>query len=107
TFCLLARDYIIYFAGAIAIGLGNFILVPLYTRSLTAQGFGVYAIIDVTILLLVLVTQLGFGVSYLKWFANIELSQRGELLGSSLILSISAAFIGGLGLASITAFNGA
>lgn len=107
TFCLLARDYIIYFAGAIAIGLGNFILVPLYTRSLTAQEFGVYAIIDVTILLLVLVTQLGFGVSYLKWFANIELSQRGELLGSSLILSISAAFIGGLGLASITAFNGA
>lgn len=106
TFWQLARDYIIYFSGAIAIGLGNFILVPLYTRSLTAQEFGVYAIVDITIVLLALVTQLGFGVSYLKWFANIEVSQRGELLGSTLVLSILTAFIGGLGLSLVTAFRG-
>lgn len=54
TFWPFVRDYTVYFAGAIAIGLGNFILVPFYTRSLTTHEFGVYAIVDVTILLLVI-----------------------------------------------------
>jgi len=95
----LAGDSLIYLAGAAMIGLGNFVLVPLYTRYLAPAEFGVYALVDVTILILVTVTQLGFGVSYLKWFAEIELSRRGELLGSTLVVGALAATIGGALLA--------
>ncbi len=95
----LAGDTIVYLAGIVMIGLGNFVLVPLYTRYLSPAEFGVYTLVDVTILILVTVTQLGFGVSYLKWFADVEPSQRGELLGSTLSVGALAAIIGGALLA--------
>ena len=95
----LVGDSLIYLVGAAMIGLGNFVLVPLYTRYLAPAEFGVYALVDVTILILVKVTQLGFGVSYLKWFADIEPSRRGELLGSTLAVGALAATIGGALLA--------
>ena len=95
----LVGDSLVYLAGAAMIGLGNFVLVPLYTRYLAPAEFGVYALVDVTILIFVTVTQLGFGVSYLKWFADIELSRRGELLGSTLTIGALAAAIGGALLA--------
>jgi len=74
----LARDSLVYLAGAAMIGLGNFVLVPLYTRYLAPAEFGVYALVDIIVLILVTVTQLGFGVSYLKWFADVGRSRRGE-----------------------------
>jgi len=92
---VLAGDSLVYLAGTAMIGLGNFILVPLYTRYLTPAEFGVYALVDVTILIFVMVSQFGFGVSYLKWFADIGQSRRGELLGSTLTVGIVAAAIGG------------
>ena len=98
----LAGDLLVYLVGAAIIGLGNFILMPLYTRHLNPAEFGIYALVDVTILILVTVTQLGFGVSYLKWFADIERSRRGELLGSTLISGALAASIGG-GLLALAA----
>lgn len=91
----LAGDSLVYVAGAAMIGLGNFILVPLYTRYLAPAEFGVYALMDIAILVVVMVTQLGFGVSYLKWFADIGRSRRGELLGSTLSVGALAAAIGG------------
>lgn len=91
----LARDSSIYMVGTAMIGLGNFILVPLYTRYLAPAEFGVYTLVDIAVLILVTVTQLGFGVSYLKWFADIGQSRRGELLGSTLTVGALAATIGG------------
>jgi O-antigen/teichoic acid export membrane protein len=88
----LVSDSGVYLMGALLIGLGNFVLVPLYTRYLAPSEFGVYALVDVAILLLVTVTQLKFDVSYLKWFAELELSRRGELLSTVLA-------VGGLGSA--------
>jgi O-antigen/teichoic acid export membrane protein len=80
----LVGDSGVYLMGALLIGLGNFVLVPLYTRYLAPTEFGVYALVDVAVLLLVTVTQLKFDVSYLKWFSELELSRRGELLSTVL-----------------------
>jgi len=91
----LARDSLVYLAGTAMIGLSNFILLPLYTRYLTPAEFGVYALVEITVLILVAVTQLGFRASYLKWFADTKPSRRGELLGSTLIVGALAAAIGG------------
>jgi len=92
----LAGDSAAYLAGGVLLGLGNVVLIPLYTRTLTPSEFGVYALLDVTILLLVAVTALKLDVSYLKWFADIEPSRRGELFGTILLAGAAASTIGGL-----------
>lgn len=99
----LGGDSLAYLGGAALIGLGNFFLIPLYTRYLDPAKFGVYALVDITILIFVTVTQLGLGVSYLKWFADMELSRRGELLGSTLTAGALAAVTGGGLLALVVA----
>jgi O-antigen/teichoic acid export membrane protein len=91
----LAKDSLVYLIGAAMIGLGNFVLVPLYTRYLAPAEFGVYALVDITVLILVTTTQLGLGVSYLKWFVDLGSSRRGELLGSTLSVGGLTAAVGG------------
>ncbi|MEM4546812.1 MAG: oligosaccharide flippase family protein, partial [Nitrososphaerota archaeon] len=70
---------------------------------LSPAEFGVYSLVDITILVLVTVTQLGLGVSYLKWFADLGETQRGTILGSTLITGSLAAFVGGGLLAIVVA----
>jgi O-antigen/teichoic acid export membrane protein len=94
----LAGDSAVYLAGGMLVGLGNFVLIPLYTRCLPPQEFGVYALVDVTVLLVVTVSALKLDVSYLKWFADTELERHGELLGSTLMAGLVASVLGGLAL---------
>ncbi|MBC7227477.1 MAG: polysaccharide biosynthesis protein [Thermoflexales bacterium] len=91
----LAKDSFVYLIGTVVVGLGNFILVPLYTRYLPPAEFGVYSLLDVTILVVVTITQLGLGVSYLKWYAEIGESKRADLLGSVLLVGTTSAIVGG------------
>lgn len=91
----LAGDSAVYLAGGLLVGLGSVILIPLYTRYLTLREFGVYALIDVLVLLVVAVSLLKMDVSYLKWFADIDPSKRGELLGSTVLTGLTASLAGG------------
>ena len=77
----LSRDSFTYLLGAAALGLGNFLLIPLYTRHLTPSEFGVYALVDVTLMVLVVAAGLKFDVSYLKWFADSPAERRPRLIG--------------------------
>lgn len=92
----LARDSSVYLAGGLLIGLGNIVLIPLYTHYLTPDQFGVYALLDVGILLAVTVTQFKFDVAYLKWFVDVGETGQGELLGSVLIVGAIASTAGGI-----------
>jgi O-antigen/teichoic acid export membrane protein len=92
----LAGDSTAYLAGGVLLGLGNVVLIPLYTRMLTIREFGIYALLDVTILLLVSVTALKLDVSYLKWFADVGPARHGELLGTTLLAGLGASASGGL-----------
>jgi O-antigen/teichoic acid export membrane protein len=91
----LLKDSSVYLVGSAIVGLSNVVLVPLYTRTLKPAEFGVYALIDVTVLLLVTATALKLDVSYLKWFADLDPAKHGELLGSTLLAGISVSAIGG------------
>jgi O-antigen/teichoic acid export membrane protein len=91
----LVGDSLIYLIGAALVGLGNFILLPLYTRCLTAQQFGLYALLDITVLIVVTITQLGFSISYLKWFADLDRSRHGTLLGSVALITVATGIVGG------------
>jgi O-antigen/teichoic acid export membrane protein len=91
-------DSLVYLFGAGLLGLGNFILVPLYTRTLRPDQFGVYALVDIGILILALVTQLKLDVAYLKAFADVDASGHRNLLGSVLLAGAGAALLGGAAL---------
>lgn len=94
AFFALIKDSSAYLIGGATIGLANLVLVPIYTRSLTPGEFGIFALIDITILIIVTITQLGLGVSYLKWFADLGDERRSEILSSTLTISTVAAIVG-------------
>src|SRR6185312_12176535 len=67
----------VHFIGAGLLGLGSFILVPLYTRTLRPDQFGIYALIDISVVILVLTSQAKLDVSHLQ-IRNIQFGLRGE-----------------------------
>jgi O-antigen/teichoic acid export membrane protein len=91
----LVRQSAIYLVGAALVGLGNFVLVPLYTRYLSAEEFGVYALVEISVFMAVTTTQLGLGITYVRWYAETEAEKRGELLGSCGVAALVAALAGG------------
>lgn len=97
----LLRHSAIYLAGAVLVGLGNFVLVPLYTRFLTPADFGAYALIEISLLITVTITQLGLSTTYLRWHAETDPSHHGEILASSVAAGSFGATIGGFALAVI------
>jgi O-antigen/teichoic acid export membrane protein len=99
----LVSDSFVHFVGAGLLGLGSFVLVPLYTRTLRPAQFGIYALIDVTILILALVSQLKLDVAYLKTFADVASEKHSALLGSVLITGFSCSTLVGLVFAAIVA----
>jgi O-antigen/teichoic acid export membrane protein len=99
----LVKNSAIYLAGAMLVGMGNIVLVPLYTRYLTARDFGVYALIEIIVLITVTATQMGLGTTYLRWYAEIEPARRGEILASSVTGGLVAAVLGGAVLTVVMA----
>ncbi len=97
----LGKDSALYLLGAALMGAGGLLLVPLYTRHLTQTEFGAYALIELSLTIVGAVAQLGFSVSYLKWFADLPASRHGELLGSGLLVMVTSGVIAGT-LLSVT-----
>lgn len=92
-FNIILKDSFVYFIGSSLIGLGNFILVPLYTRYLNTSEFGSWALIENIILISIITCQLGLGITYFKWFAKEGVEKRGELLGTSLFIIVVSSTI--------------
>jgi O-antigen/teichoic acid export membrane protein len=97
----LVKHSMVYLAGAVLLGLGNFALVPMYTRFLTPSDFGAYALIEISLLLAVTTTQMGLGTTYLRWYAETEAARRGEILASSMAAGGVAAVLGGAILSAV------
>jgi len=102
----LVQQSAIYLIGAALVGLGNFVLVPLYTRYLSAEEFGVYALVEISVFVAVTTTQLGLGTTYVRWYAETEEARRGELLGSCGAAGLVAALAGGSLLAALAGPSG-
>jgi O-antigen/teichoic acid export membrane protein len=102
----LVQQSAIYLMGAALIGLGNFALVPLYTRYLSAEEFGVYALVEISVFMAVTTTQLGLGTTYVRWYAETEAGRRGELLGSCGAAALVAALAGGSLLVALAGPSG-
>lgn len=97
----LAGDSFIYLAGTLMIGLGNYVLLPLYIHELTAAMFGVYALLEITILIAVAVSGVGVNVSYFKWFAELPGTERGNVFVASVVMTVIPSLLMGAGIAVI------
>jgi len=80
------------------------ILIPLYTRHLAPETFGVYGLAEAIIQVAVVVLALGFNVAYLQWFAELPEERRRRLLTVALVLIGVGSAVGGglLALAGVT-----
>ena len=85
-----------YLVGLALLSVANVVLVPLYTRKITPAQFGVYALIDISVLGLLTVASLGLNVAYLKWFAEAKPSEIPALFSDMLLPGCAAASILGL-----------
>ncbi len=82
-----------YLVGPALLSLASVALVPLYTRQLTPAEFGVYALVDVSVLGLLIIASLGLNVAYLKWFAVAKPSEVPALFSEMLLAGGVAATI--------------
>jgi O-antigen/teichoic acid export membrane protein len=99
----LAGDSAQYLIGLAVMGLANMVLLPLYTRYLSPSDFGVYALAEVLALGLISVSSLGFTVSYLKWFADVQTQETPVLLGTMIWVNGVVGLVAGAGLWLFTA----
>ena len=84
-----------YLVGLALLSLASVALVPLYTRQLTPAEFGVYALVDVSVLGLLTIASLGLNVAYLKWFAVAKPSEVPALFSEMLLAGgVAAAILG-------------
>jgi len=86
----LVKQSAVYLVGTGLVGLGNFLLVPLFTRYLTLADFGVYSLIEIALLITVTMAQLGMGTSYVRWYAESAAARRGELLATCGFAAVTA-----------------
>jgi O-antigen/teichoic acid export membrane protein len=95
TVYTLAKQSAVYFLGTALIGIGNFVLLPIYTRHLGISAFGMYGLIEVTLLVVVTAAQLGVGVAYVRWFPETPPERQTELLAtSSIVVTLASLAMG-------------
>jgi O-antigen/teichoic acid export membrane protein len=82
-----------YLVGLALLSVASVVLVPLYTRKITPAEFGVYALVDVTVLALLTIAGLGLNVAYLKWFAEAQEAEVSALFSQMLLAGCIAAGI--------------
>lgn len=87
------KEAAVYAVGTVCLRAASFVIIPIYTYSLSLKEFGLLSSLLITIQVLNLLMPLGSATAFMR-FANEEdnKSQEGLLLGSSMVLNI----LGGL-----------
>ncbi|MFQ5738695.1 MAG: lipopolysaccharide biosynthesis protein [Acidobacteriota bacterium] len=94
-----SRNACVYAAGNVMLRMGSFLLIPLYTRALAVDQFGLLANILVLVQLMMIVMGLGSHKSFIRFFAQHEGRKRaGVLICNSLLIN----FLGGCLLTLLT-----
>lgn len=80
------RANVIYAVGSLANGLALFILLPYFVNALSQEQYGIWALLEITILFISMFMLTGLDVGMLRqyWFLN-DAQQQRVLIGSALI----------------------
>lgn len=98
---ILGKNTIIYSVGTIGLRLSAFLLIPIYTRTLSIEEYGLLVTLLITIQILISLMGLGNRRSFIRFAKEYErMGCLGQLLGSSLIINL----IGGLVVSLLSFF---
>jgi len=86
----------VYGVGASFSGLVGLLLIPFFTHELTAAEYGRYAIADMMLSLLLVISGLGMNVAILARYPNVPVAERDKFFASvlSFMVPIATAFAG-------------
>ncbi len=85
------KNAAIYSIGTIALRFTSFLLIPLYTRYLTQEEFGLLQTLLFTIQIIITFNDVGMRSALMRFFTKFEKQNKiGELLGSSFIIILFA-----------------
>ena len=94
---VLGKNTVIYAIGIIGMRAASFLLIPVYTRTLSVSDYGLLAILLLSIQFMLIFINMGMQTSLLRFAKECEASNRiGDLLGTSSLINV----IGGLIVAS-------
>lgn len=83
----LLHDFSGYFVSLGLLSLGNILLLPMITASLTPADLGLFSLVDTAMTQGLTLGLLGLKFSYLYYYAHTASGERPQLLGNTLILS--------------------
>ncbi len=87
------KNAAIYSIGTIALRFTSFLLIPLYTRYLTQEEFGLLQTLLFTIQIIITFNDVGMRSALMRFFTNYNKNNRiGELLGSSFLIILLTGF---------------
>ena len=91
---LVGKNTVIYGIGNIGLRASAFLLIPLYTHTLSISEYGLLATLLLTVQLMVIVMSAGMRTSFLRFVEEYRAGNLiGHLLGSSLLINVIAGII--------------
>jgi len=88
------RNAVIYSIGTISLRTSSFLLLPLYTHTLSMEEYGLLATLLMTIQILVPLMGLGTRRSFIRFAAEYEREDRlGSLFGSTILLNLTGGIV--------------
>lgn len=99
NFGLFGRNTIIYMVGNVGLRAASFLLIPIYTYSLTVSEYGLLATLLLTVQIMIMFMGLGTETGFIRFAAEHEKENLlGKLLGSSILINL----IGGIAVSGIS-----
>lgn len=93
------RHFLVYGAGLAVSRFAGFLLVPVYTRVMSVEEYGVFAILTVTLTFLGATAQLGMSASLLRSYYDYEdVTERCRVVGTAFLLLSASTLLFGLAL---------
>jgi O-antigen/teichoic acid export membrane protein len=86
---LLSKNTVIYAAGNISMRAASFLLIPLYTHSLSMKDYGLLVTLLITIQIMITIMGIGSGNAFIRFAKEYEIKNLlGRLLGSTIVITL-------------------
>ncbi len=91
---LFGKNAVIYMVGNIGLRATSFLLIPLYTYSLSVSEFGLLSTLLITIQVMIMAMSVGTEIGFVRFAAEYDKKNLlGHLLGSSIMINIAGGII--------------
>jgi O-antigen/teichoic acid export membrane protein len=98
----LTEGSLVYGLGGMLARMIGFLLIPVYTRALTPEDYGVMALIGLATTIIGMVFQMGFNGAMIRFYHDYPESRRRVFFGSTFLFQMSATALASLAMALLS-----